>query len=77
MRVEGQLALEDGRRYEHDTRTTVGREPAGEIERVLRLLPVEQGHHDGAIRDRAGPARKAASAVVQQVDVGKLHLMSW
>jgi len=77
MRVDRQLALEDGRRDEHDTCAAVGREPAGEIERVLRLLPVEQRHDDGAVRDRASPAREAPSPPVEPSDLGQPHRISW
>jgi hypothetical protein len=77
VRVERQLALEDGRRHEDDPGATVGGEPAGEVESVLRLLPVEQRHHDGAIGDRPRPACKATGAAVEEVDVRQLHRMSW
>jgi hypothetical protein len=77
VRLDRQLTLEDGRRDEHDTRAAVGREPAGEIERMLRLLPVEQRHDDGAIRDRASPAREAPSPPMEPSDVGQPHRISW
>ena len=77
MRVEGQLALEDRRRYEDDPGSAVGSEPAGEVEGVLRLLPVEQRHDDGAITDRARPAREAPGAAVEEAYVRQLHRMSW
>ena len=77
MRVDRQLTLEDCRRNEDDARAAVGREPAGEVERVLGLLPVEQRHDDRAVRDRARPAREAAGAAAEEMDVGQLHLMSW
>jgi hypothetical protein len=77
MRIDRQLALEDGGRDEDDPGSTVGGEPAGEVERVLGLLPVEQRHDDRAIRDRAGPAREAPGAAVEEVDVRQLHFRSW
>jgi hypothetical protein len=75
--VDRQLALEHGRRDEDDPGTTVGSEPAGDIQCMLRLLPVEQRHDDGAIGDRARPAREAARPTVEQVYVGEPHRMSW
>jgi len=76
VRVQRQLALEHGRRDENDPRAAVGREPAGEIERVLGLLPVEQGHDDAAIGDRARPAREAPGAAMEQVEVVAPHRRS-
>ena len=58
VRIDRQLALEDGGRDEHDSGAPICGEPAGEIERVLRLLPVEQRHDDAAVGDRARPARE-------------------
>ena len=75
--VDRQLALEHGRRDEDDPGTAVGSEPAGEIQGVLRLLPVEQRHDEGAIADRARPAREAARPTVEQVHVREPHRMSW
>ena len=66
VRIDRQFALEDSRRDQDDACAAVGGEPAREVERVLRLLPVEQGYHDGAVGDRARPAREAARAVVEQ-----------
>ena len=43
MCVERQLPLDHERRDEDDPGTAVGSEPAGEIERVLRLLPSSSG----------------------------------
>ena len=75
--VQRQLALEDGRGHEHDSRAAIGGKPAGEVERVLRLLPFEQRDDDRAVRDRLGPKRQATSAPVQPPDVRQLHRMSW
>ena len=77
VRVERQLALDDERSHEDDARAAVGGEPAGEIERVLRLLLVEQRHDDAAIGDRARPARKAPGAVMQEAYVREPHRSSW
>jgi hypothetical protein len=57
--IQRQLALDDERRDEDDLGAAVGREPAGEVERVLRLLALEQGHDDAPVGDRAAPAREA------------------
>jgi hypothetical protein len=77
VRVDRQLALEDGGRDEHDPGAPVCSEAAGKIDRVLRLLPVEQRHHDAAVGDRARPARESARAAMERSDVGHPHLMSW
>jgi hypothetical protein len=77
VRGERELALDDERRDEDDPRAAVGGEPAGEVERVLRLLPVEQRHDDAAVGERTGRAREAAGAVAQHMQVGKPHFSSW
>jgi hypothetical protein len=77
VRVERQLALEDRRRDENDPGAAIGGQPAGEIEGVLRLLPIEQRHHDAAVGDRARPAREAPSAAMEAAYVRNLHLMRW
>jgi hypothetical protein len=41
VRIQRQLALDDERSDEDDAGAAVGREAAGEIERVLGLVPVE------------------------------------
>jgi len=48
LRVERQLARDDERRDEHDPRAPVRGEAAGEVERVLRLLQVEERDDDPA-----------------------------
>jgi hypothetical protein len=70
VRIDRQLALEDGGCNEHDPGAPVCCETAGEIERVLRLLPVEQRHDDAAVGNRARPAREAS-------DIRPPHRMSW
>jgi hypothetical protein len=77
VRVERELLLDDERRDEDDPGAAVGREPAGEVERVLGLLLVEQRHDDAAVGDRAGPAREAPRAAGQHSDVGELHRNRW
>ena len=77
MRVDRELALEDCRSHEDDPGPTVGSEAAGEVERMLRLLPIEQRHDDGAIGDRPRPACEAPGTVTQDVDVWELHFRSW
>jgi hypothetical protein len=74
--VERQLPLDEERRDEDDPCAAVGREPAREIERLLRLLPLEQRHDDRPIADRTGPTREPPGAMVQQADVGESHLTS-
>ena len=75
--VERQLALDNQRPDEDDARAPVGGEPAGEIERVLRLVLVEQRHDDAPVGDRARPPREMLRAVVQQTDIRKPHFRSW
>ena len=77
VRVDRQLTLEDCRRHQDDPGSTIGSEPARKVERVLRLLPIEQRHDDGAVRNRAGQARKATRAVMEDVEVRELHRSNW
>jgi hypothetical protein len=49
--VERQLLRHDERRDENDVRAAVGREPAGEVERVLGLGAAEKRHDDAAIAE--------------------------
>jgi hypothetical protein len=77
VRVQRQLALDDERRDENDLGAPVGRETAGEVERMLRLLLVEQRHDNAAIGDRAGPAREASCPSVEHSDGREPHRMSW
>jgi hypothetical protein len=77
VRVQRQLALDDERRDENDLGPAVSREAAGEIERVLRLVPVEHRHDDAPVGDRARPAREAPSPAVEQLDVRQLHRRRW
>jgi hypothetical protein len=77
VRVQRQLPLDHERPEEDDPRTAVGGQTAGEIERVLGLIPVEQRHDDAAVGDRARPAREPSRPVVQEVDVRKPHRKSW
>ena len=74
--VDRQLELEDGRRDENDPGAAIGREAAGQIERVLGLLLVEQRHDDAPVGDRARPAREVPRAKVERPDVGQLHRIS-
>ncbi len=77
VRVQRQLALDDERRDEDDPGAAIGGEPTRKIEGMLGLIPVEQGHDERAIRDRARPAREAPCATVQEVYVRELHRISW
>ena len=51
-RVERQLAVDDEWRDEHYASAPVGGKAAREVERVLRLLPLEQRHDDRPVADR-------------------------
>jgi hypothetical protein len=77
MSVDRQLLLDHERGNEDDAGAAIGREPAGEVERVLGLFLVEQRHDDAAVGDRARPARETPRAAVQHSDVGELHRSSW
>jgi hypothetical protein len=74
--VERQLPLDEERRDENDPRATLGGEPAREIERVLRLLLLEQRYDDRPIADRTGPARKPPRSTMEQANVGQSHRTS-
>jgi hypothetical protein len=75
--IERQLACDDERRDEHDAGASIGREPAGELEGVLRLLPFEQGHEDAPIRDRLRPQHEVPRAPVEPPEIGPPHRSSW
>ncbi len=76
--VERQFPLDEERRDEDDPRTAFRGEPAREVERVLRLLPLQQRHDDRPVGDGAGAARKPPRSMVQNTDVGEpqSHLTS-
>jgi hypothetical protein len=75
-RVERQLPLDEERCNENDPRAAVSGEPAGEIERVLRLLPLEQRHDNRPVADRARAARQPPSVVMEPAEVGTSHRTS-
>jgi hypothetical protein len=75
-RVERQLAVDIERHNEHNPRAAVGGEAAGKVERMLRLLPLEQRHDDRPVRDRARAAREPPRAKLQDAEVGPSHLTS-
>ena len=79
VRVQRQLAVDDERRDEHDPRAAVGREPAGEVERVLRLVPLEQRDDDAAVGDRLGPQHESAQPAPKcpYVRTPQRHRSSW
>ena len=77
VRVQRQLALDDERPDEDDAGAAVCSEAAGEIERMLGLLLVEQRHDDAAIGDRARPARETARSAMQEMYVREPHRSSW
>jgi hypothetical protein len=77
-RVERQLPLDKERRHENDPRAAVRGEPASEIERVLRLLSLEERYDDRPIADRTGPTRKPPRAAMHQSEVdGQSHRITW
>ena len=76
VRIERKLLRDDQRRDEYDVRPAVGRQAAGEIERVLRLVLVEQRHDDAPVGDRARPPGVPPRAAVEDTDVGQSHRTS-
>ena len=74
--IERQLALDHEWSDEDDAGAAVGGETAGEVERVLRLLAVEQRDGDAAVRDRARPAREMPGATMEEVKVRAPHRRS-
>ena len=77
MGVERQVAGDEERGDEDDARAPVGGEPAGEVERVHRLLVAEQGHDDAAVADRHCPPREPPQPPLQRSDVGTSHRRIW
>jgi len=73
VRVERQLLRNEERRDEDDARTAVGRDPAGEVERVLRLATAEERDDDAPIADRGRPPREPAGLPAESADVRTLH----
>jgi len=78
IRVERQLPLDEERRDENDPRAAIGGQPAREVERVLRLLPLEERHDDRPVADRPRPARQPPRAAMDEPEVDpQSHLMTW
>jgi hypothetical protein len=73
VRVERQLLRHEERRDEDDARAAVGREPAGEVERMLRLAAAEERDHDAPVADRGSPPGEAAGPAAESADVRALH----
>jgi len=73
VRVERQFLRDDERRDEHDVRATVGREAAGEVERMLGLGTAEERNDDAAVPDRRRPPGEAARPAAKSTDVRPLH----
>ena len=75
-RIQGQLPLEDGRSDQNDPGTAIGSEAAGQVERVFRLLRVQQRHDDAPVGDGARPTRETPRPAPQQPDVREPHRTS-
>src|SRR5262249_30791469 len=75
--IERQLALDDQGRDQDDARSAVCRQPAREIESVIRLRPIEQRHDDAPIGNRARPTGETTRAAGEDADVRELHFRSW
>jgi len=75
--VERQLLRHDEGSDEDDPRAAVGREPAGEVERVLRLGAAEQGDDDAVVSDRRRPPRCAMDAMPEGAKVRAPHRITW
>ncbi len=76
--VERKLALDEERRDENDPRAAIGGEPAREIERVLRLLPLEQRHGDGPVGDGTCATRQPVGVATEPTDANaEPHRITW
>ena len=77
MCIERELLRDDERRDEDDAHAAVRGEPAGEIERVIRLLASEERDDDRAVAHGRGAAREALRAAADGWDVRPAHQRSW
>ena len=77
VRVEGELPLDEQRRDEDDPGSALGGEAAGEVERVLRLLPAEQRHDDAPEAGRGSAPDEPADTALQCLEIGPPHRSSW
>ena len=73
MRVERELLRDDEWRHEHDVSTAVGRQAAGEVERMLGLAAAEERDDDAAVADRGRAPGQAARPPAESADVRPLH----
>ncbi len=77
VRLEGQLLRNDERRDEHDVRSAVGGEAAGEIEGMLGLGAAEQRNDDAAISDRRRATRKASGVPAGRAQIREPDHSAW
>jgi len=77
MGVERQLLRDEQRRDEDDAGAAVRRKPAGEVERVLRLLPTQQRHDDAPEARRGRPPHEAPDTAREAAEIEALHRSSW
>jgi hypothetical protein len=77
MRIEGQLLRNDERRDEHDVRSAVRSEAAGEIEGVLGLGAAEKRNDDAVVSDRRRAPGETAGAPVSRAQIRKPDHSAW
>ena len=75
--VERQLLRHHQRSDEHDARAAICGEPAGEIERVLRLGATEQRYDDAPVADGGRSAREPTGPTAKRPEVRPTHQSSW
>jgi hypothetical protein len=77
VRVERKLLRYDEGRDEHDACSAVGRETAGEIERVLGLRTAEERDDDAAVADRCSAPGEPARLPAECAQIRPAHHRSW
>jgi hypothetical protein len=73
VRIERKLLRDDERRDEHDARSAIGGEAAGEIERVLALRQAEERHDDAAVADGGSAPGEPARLPVECAQIRPAH----
>jgi hypothetical protein len=77
VRFEGQLLRNDERRDEHDVRSAVGGEAAGEVEGMLGLGAAEKRNDDAAISDRCRAPCETAGVPAGRAQIREPDHSAW
>jgi hypothetical protein len=77
VRIEPQLLRHDEGSHEDDVSPAVGREAAGDVERMLGLVPPDERHDDAAVANGRGPAGEPVGAAAGGAEVRPPHRMTW